>query len=181
MKRFFGKYKILLLSLLVLVALVGSTYAYLIASDNPVFNSFAFGKPESTIHEDVGGGGVKVVTIENTSTLSVYVRARVLVSGGEVGVPQGKIKFVASEDESTAADEIKVVWNSDKWQQQEDGWFYYKGILGPGATTENLITKVLPGSSVDTGFTFDVDVYQEAVTATSLDKDKVSDAIAAFN
>lgn len=167
MIRFLKKYKLLFLSLLIVVAFVGSTYAYLVATDNQIVNSFKFAKVDTSIEEDVGGGGKKVVTIQNKEISSVYVRARVLISGGDAGVPDAAVNFV-TEESIPEGNAINVVWNSSKWERDGD-WFYYEGILqgkaddGTTYATEPLITKVCVGNGVDTGSSFEVDVYQESI------------------
>lgn len=177
MKRFLKKYKLLFLSLLILFAFVGSTYAYLVATDSPVLNSFKLAKVDTKLEEDPGPDGKKVVTIQNKNVSSVYVRARVLVSGADVGVPDNKIVYDGSEP----ADGISVDWNSTDWIKVGD-WFYYQHVLpghpegstDPYPETKPLIYRIVVGSQVDTSHSFEVDVYQESVLTSATDYDQAT-------
>lgn len=169
MKRFLKNNMFLLLSLALVFALVGSTYAYLVATDSQIINSFRFAKVDTHINEQTGSGGIKEVTIQNDDISSVYVRARVLVSAGDVGAQFGA--FVG-DSEPRDDNKVYVQYNSAAWYYDKDsGWFYYLHVL-PGTsegitepTTEPLIHKVIVGAQVtpEENSSFEVDVYEESV------------------
>lgn len=176
MKHIFNKFKILLLSLLVLVALVGSTYAYLIATHSDLINTFKMAGVDTHITEKTENPNQKEVQIENKDISSVYVRARVVVSGADVGVTN--IEYVPNEPKTLDPNTIYVVYNGDttEWVRsgtENDDWFYYKKILpgktetGAASSTSNLITKVLVGADVP-HTPFEVDVYQESVLTSDV-------------
>ena len=67
--------------LLIAVIAVGGTLAYLVASDNPVVNTFTFAKVDTDIDEPSGGNGAaKKPKIQNKGNTEVFVRAKVVVT-----------------------------------------------------------------------------------------------------
>ena len=173
MKRFLKNNMFLLLSLALVFALVGSTYAYLVATDSQIINSFRFAKVDTHINEKTGNYGMKEVTIENDDISSVYVRARVLVSAGDVGAEFGG---VVGDSEPRYDNKVYVQYNSGDWYYDEaSGWFYYLHVL-PGTsegntppTTQPLIHKVIVGTQVtpEENSSFEVDVYEESVLTSN--------------
>lgn len=175
MKKCIKKYVFLLLSLLILTAFVGSTYAFLQASDTHIVNTFNFAKVETSIDEETGdptpdNTASKLVKIQNNEVSPVFVRARVVVSGADAKVET--VNYVTQEaDAVKEGSVINVVYNSADWLMK-DGWFYYQAVL-PGAAngtrpqTEALITAVVVGDGVDRSLTFEVDVYEESVLTSN--------------
>ena len=188
MKTFFKKYKILLIGLLLVFALVGGTLAYMSATDTSITNIFSFAKVDTGIEEDTGDDtpdqtANKVVTIQNNEVSPVYVRSRVLASGADADVVN--IEYVPAVPSSPEANTIYIVYNNVNWVQNGE-WFYYQGILPgkaeDGAThqTEALITSVVVGDEVDKTLNFEVDIYEESVlTGNTIFSQE--EAIAAFN
>lgn len=184
MKRLWKRYKLLILTLLVLTLFVGSTYAYLVATDSQIINTFTFAQIDTGIDESIEASKKEVV-ITNTGKSSVYVRARVLVSGADVGVPAGSIVFkegVPTEGtQAPPGNEIHVYYNnSEQWVEDGD-WYYYNGVLAKGESTPPLIYAVYVGTGVKVpdGSSFEVDVYEESVL-TSADSFNIGAAKAAF-
>ena len=141
--------RILLSLLLVVVIAVGGTLAYLMATDNPLRNTFALAEVETNVEEpDSGTAAEKNVGVKNTGKSPVYVRARVVVSGIDPSL-------------------LKVNYSAEQyWQDGKDGFYYYTSILQPGTTTApNLFISVEVASDVGPDATFSVDVYQESVLA----------------
>ncbi len=178
MKRFLKNNILLILSLVMVAALVGSTYAYLAATDSQIINKFKLAQIDTSVKEQVGDAGMKVVQIQNDDISSVYVRARVLVSGGDVGAYfDPSTGFITGEIPQPADNSIHVVYNSTDWGYS-DGWFYYLHVLpgksdtNPMPATEPLITKVIVGSLVQppedgSSKSFEVDVYEESVLTSA--------------
>ena len=146
--------RILLSVLLVAVVAVGGTLAYLMASDSPLLNTFALAEVETEIKEpQTGTAETKYAGVENTGKSPVYVRARVVISGGDADVLQ---------------DKITITKYGDGWVDGNDGFYYYNEILEPGKTTAtNLFTGVTVSKDVPKEAEFSVDVYQESVLAPS--------------
>lgn len=119
----------------------------------------------------------KVVSAKNTGTAPVLVRVRM----DEAWSRDGKEAFIAFDtgngdmkpftsavidgngvitavqtddtDGTTAGDESVVykLLDADKWEAGDDGYWYYKGVLGAGAVTEPLMTKVALANNTDMG------------------------------
>lgn len=161
--------RILLSVLLVAVVAVGGTLAYLMASDSPLLNTFALAEVKTEIDEpESGTAAQKNAGVVNTGKSPVYVRARVVISGGDADVLQNK---------------ITITKYGEGWVDGEDGFYYYNQILQPGVTTAtNLFTGVEVSDDVPKDAEFSVDVYQESVLAPAGDdvEWELQDAIDAF-
>ena len=156
--------RILLSLLLVAVVAVGGTFAYLMATDSPLLNTFTLAEVETKVDEpESGTASDKKADVQNTGKSPVYVRARVVVSG--IKPDQLTIKY----DETGA------------WQNGDDGYYYYTSILQPNQTTGiSLFSGVDVDSSVGPEITFSVDVYQESVLAPADGSWTIDAAQAAF-
>lgn len=117
---------------LVVICGIGSTLSYLTASDTTV-NQFPVGNAESEIQEDFpaptvepGQTSKKEVKVTNTGNLPSFVRVRLKLSSPE-------------------AQELAVLEGIDETLWTYDGtsdFYYYKKIVNPGESTDNLITGV---------------------------------------
>lgn len=85
----------------------------------------------------------------NTSSIDIYVRMRA---------------------EMTNCDLLEPLIINDGWTLKPDGFYYYKEVLKPGESTENLFNSVTIKSSVQKDDIKDLDVlvYAEAVQAGNL-------------
>ena len=142
--------RILLSLLLVVVVAVGGTFAYLMATDSPLLNTFTLAEVETEIVEDGSTSADKSAVVKNTGKSPVYVRARVVVSGVDPTL-------------------LDVKYNTSNWQNGGDGFYYYMSILPADPSTKPstsaLFTRVDVDSNVGPDATFSVDVYQESVLA----------------
>lgn len=78
----------------------------------------------------------KRVTIENLCEHPFYLRVK-LVSG-------------VNSEELSSEDCLKLDINKENWALDDDGWYYYNGIVDPGATTEQVFSHVeIVGDKVD--------------------------------
>ena len=151
--------RILLSVLLVAVVAVGGTLAYLMASDSPLLNTFALAEVETEIEEpQTDTAANKTAKVVNTGKAPVYVRARVVISGGDAAVLESD-------------NLITFTYNTEAWQDGDDGFYYYMGILpaesGENSKTPALFTGVDVDEDVPKEAEFSVDVYQESVLAPS--------------
>jgi LPXTG-motif cell wall-anchored protein len=83
---------------------------------------------------DVQAGQVvdKVVNVKNTGTADSVVRMRLEKAWGTGRTPEGALLV----DSSYSADNILIECNTEYWYyNEEDGYYYYKGVLQPGETT----------------------------------------------
>ena len=155
--------RILLSVLLVAVVAIGGTFAYLYATDSPVINTFALADVRTEIDEPTSGAAKdKDPKVENIGKSPVYVRARVVISGGDAAMIEEN-------------DWITIAYNEGAggyWVNGEDGFYYYNDILRPKAEgeteypeTEPLFTDITVSKHVSKEAQFSVDVYQESVLA----------------
>lgn len=119
---------LLLLSLVLVVALaVGGTLAWLTAKTAPVVNTFTAGTGGTNIEEQVTETEKTSVIVENEGNVDMYVR----------------VKFVINRIDEQG----NVLGSADVTPQLTNDWelingcYYYKGILGAGAKTENILAK----------------------------------------
>ena len=121
-------------SLLLLCLTVGMTLAYMTKGSNSLTNQFTPGSVETEIKEDpikVNNNKIeKKPYIENTGKNDALIRARVTIS------PSDLVREY----------NIEIDYNTDKWTQNGD-WWYYNDILeapedGVESKTEPLFTFV---------------------------------------
>lgn len=148
--------RILLSLLLVAVVAVGGTFAYLMATDSPLLNTFTLAEVETNIEESGSTSSDKSAVVKNIGKSPVYVRARVVVSGIDPDLLVVQYHTSAINSETV-------------WQDGGDGFYYYKAILQADPTTSSATTPLFTGVKVDPSVgpeaTFSVDVYQESVLA----------------
>lgn len=175
--------KLALILALVGVLLIGTTLALQTSGKKVLTNTLTIGTNDTEIVEPTPSPNPshlnKEVSVENRGTTSAYVRVALTVDVANGVLSPDQVQFVKSVPDTIAEDVIYVVLNNKAWtEKQVDGYYYYNGILGSGATTANLVTQVVVGSSVKQEF--DVIVYQESAPAF-VDEFKLENAIAAFN
>lgn len=173
-KKWFAK--ILLSTLLVGVALVGTTLAYIHASDHSITNDFTLAQVETKIEESGTTADEKQPIVVNSGKSPVYVRAKAIVISGE--------------DSAVLVTEDDVVFTYDaSWIDGGDGYYYYNQILQPGqnSQTQALFNGVqIVGEDVkqNENARFSVGVYHESALAPSSlpqGTDLVTAAKAAFS
>lgn len=171
--------RILLSILLVAVVTVGGTLAYMVATDNPLINTFALADVHTEIDEPTSGTTAeKDPKVENIGESPVYVRARVVISGGDAEILEENNWITITYNEGDEGD----------WVNGRDGFYYYKQILQPKAEgaaenpkTEPLFTDITVSKEVSKEAQFSVDVYQESVLAPADSTWTIEAAKAAFN
>lgn len=175
MKYFFSKQKRLLLSILVLICVlgVGTTVAYIFATDGTLTNSFKYADLDTGI-VDTGTGVDKTVSVKNKGKSPAWVRVRLMVSG----IDPAKVQIAESADGQTlAADELLLVMkDGNGWSPftsyQElmagQGWIYYEQELQPEDYTSQLLSGVVFGKNVDPN-AITITVSHESVLAMSDD------------
>ncbi len=168
------KRNLVLGSVVVLAALlvVGGTMAWFTAESDPVENKFTAGKVEIELHDDFPEDGIsnvnpgdehsKVVYVENTGTIPIYVRVELTpewkdAEGQDLGLT------VSGADMAT----FPIL---EGWELHE-GWYYYTSPVAAGASTSNLIEEVIFAGAAMTndyqGATFTLKVEAEAIQATN--------------
>lgn len=201
---------------LVMVVAVGATLALMASSPQFLTNTFAAADVDTDVDENIDGANVKTVWIENNGKSPVYVRARIMVSG--VDPEQIEIVPTAPAEDKVDANTLylvmpnvndategtgKAAWSTSPAQNTEedgsypytDDFYYYLGVLQPGTSTSNLMTKVIIGDKLrdsllvkdeETGKTdfvdtFNITIYHESVLAIGDEPGiELSDVVEAF-
>lgn len=159
MKRIFngsgGRKTALILSLCLIFALaVGTTFALLKASTDPVENTFTAAKSDIKIDEDVTGGQKKSIIVQNTGTAVSYVRVKLVMNWVD---DNGNV--------SATPVNIDVKYDTTKWFEQ-DGIYYYKMPVAPDAVTTNLLqTPITEPADKPAGCHLEVTVLAESIQA----------------
>lgn len=164
MKRIFngsgGRKTALILSLCLIFALaVGTTFALLKASTDPVENTFTAAKSGTDIVEELDGNQKKSIVVKNTGTAVSYVRVKLVMNW--VDNTTGNI---------VSGDNLpKVTPNSDNsWFLGSDGIYYYKmPVAANNGETTNLLQKPItePTEGKPDGCRLEVTVLAESIQA----------------
>lgn len=73
-------------------------------------------------------------------------------------------------DKKLSAELIEITFNTGKWLDGGDGYFYYRGILKPGATTENLFDSFKLSETAGNAYMgqkADIEVSMECLQSTA--------------
>lgn len=159
MKRIFngsgGRKTALILSLCLIFALaVGTTFALLKASTDPVENTFTAAKSGTDIVEELDGNQKKSIVVKNTGTAVSYVRVKLVMNWVD-----------ASGNVSAAPVNIKPEITGN-WFPGSDGNYYYKMPVAAndGVTTNLLKTPITQGTAPE-GCHLEVTVLAESIQA----------------
>jgi hypothetical protein len=140
----------LLVCIIFFISKTDGIYAWFVSSDEQ-HNYFTVGHNDVTIDEEfpdpeiIPGKEVKkIVKFTNTGTVSCFVRAKYLLS------------------DCSVKDQIELKFGSLKWQQEEDGYYYYEDSVPSGKTTEPFLTAVSFKEDMEIQ-DFDLSVYTETV------------------
>lgn len=153
--------------LLAVLLVAGGTMAWFTADAN-ITNSFKAGTVKieingqsETVVENVNPGDSydNEVSVKNAGSKRAYMRVEL--------VP----KFVGVEGNTLSAEGIVTYPILANWVLHTDGWYYYKNIVQPGASTTNLIEEVLfAGAGMGNeyqGAEFTLTVNAQAIQATN--------------
>ena len=118
----------LLALVLILVCTVGGTVAYLVTHTDPVVNTFTPGEVSCQVEEEFKDNyTVKTeAVVKNTGNVPAYIRVAVVANTIDA---QGNI---------TGMKTLEGWLNTAKWTKSGN-FYYYKGVVQPGAVTDNLL------------------------------------------
>lgn len=159
MKRIFngsgGRKTALILSLCLIFALaVGTTFALLKASTDPVKNTFTAAKSDIEINEDVTGGQKKSIVVKNTGTAVSYVRVKLVMN------------WVDDESGNVSATPVNIKPEiTGNWFPGSDGNYYYQMPVAVKGETSNLLQKPIEQKDAPTGCHLEVTVLAESIQA----------------
>ena len=135
-------------------------------------------KPQGVPFEDLKGvmpGETvsKIVTVKNNggaAYVRVWVSTAISEPGDPITNPTIKNLPLTMEVEGETVELIEINYNTEKWTQGEDGYWYYNRAVKTGETTEPLFTTVefhkLMGNAYQNSVTR-VDVSAQAVQAAN--------------
>lgn len=153
--------RLLVFAVLVIALLgIGGTMA-LFTDTEAAVNRFTVGKNTITVDEKPEGLSKQQIGITNTGTIPVYVRM-------QVNVPEG-IKYIEKgEEKSLTPVYDPQTPDSAYWIDGEDGFWYYKTPLQPGARSEFLYDSIsfegIPADQLaEIKDLLDITVYGESV------------------
>ena len=158
MKRIFngsgGRKTALILSLCLIFALaVGTTFALLKASTDPVQNTFTAAESGTKIDENTDKGVKSSIRVKNIGTATSYVRVKLVMnwvdeSGNVSAEPVG----------------ITVDYNNTNWFEQ-GGIYYYTKPVAPDDSTVNLLRDPITQENAPEGCHLEVTVLAESIQA----------------
>lgn len=160
MKRIFngsgGRKTALILSLCLIFALaVGTTFALLKASTDPVENTFTAAKSGTDIVEELDGNQKKSIVVKNTGTAVSYVRVKLVMNW-------------VDESGNVSATPVDITPSiTDNWFLK-DGIYYYKMPVAPDGKTENLLqadSPITEPADKPAGCHLEVTVLAESIQA----------------
>ena len=140
MKRIFngsgGRKTALILSLCLIFALaVGTTFALLKASTDPVENTFTAAKSGTDIVEELDGNQKKSIVVQNTGTAVSYVRVKLVMNW-------------VDESGNVSADPVNITPSiTDDWFEQGGIYYYKMPVAAKGETTNLLQTPITQGTA----------------------------------
>lgn len=157
MKRIFngsgGRKTALILSLCLIFALaVGTTFALLKASTDPVENTFTAAKSGTDIVEELDGNQKKSIVVQNTGTAVSYVRVKLVMNW-------------VDESGNVSADPVNITPSiTDDWFEQGGIYYYKMPVAAKGETTNLLQTPITQGTAPE-GYHLEVTVLAESIQA----------------
>ena len=180
MKKYINKKSIIIASvMLLLLATVGTTLAYIFTETNPVENTFNPSKVACAVVENNGTpvtgsvtdtGNVKEnVQIKNTGDTDAYIRVAVVVNWmSEDGTKVWATKPVKSTDGTDGDYTISYAENTG-WEKGSDGYRYYTKSVLPtdGSNLTGILiseAKVLKNAPQE-GYYLSIEIVASAIQA----------------
>lgn len=157
----------LLIAVLVLaVAVVGGTFAYLFTKTENLVNVFTYGDNSIDIDETFDQKVKSDVKIKNTGNVDAYVRAKIVVTwknaAGEVSgvIPQESIDYT-------------MELNKKDWFEGKDGFWYCKAPVVANRDSAVLIQKAEKLGSAPEGYDLSVEILAQSVQADGVKNGKL--------
>lgn len=176
MKKYINKKSIIIASvMLLLLATVGTTLAYIFTETKPVENTFNPSKVSCAVVENNGTpvtgsvtdtGNVKEnVQIKNTGDTDAYIRVAVVVNWASA---DGSCVWA----QKPADDDYTITYNlSNGWFNGGDGFYYYSKAVSPGESTSVLIDEAkqllaAPKGTDGTQYYLSIEIVASAIQST---------------
>ncbi len=144
--------------ILLVLAVVGGTVAFLSAKTAPVVNTFNYSKSDIDIEENVDGGVKKNVTIKNSGDVDVFVRAKVILTWKNSKT--GEVSAVPVKDP-----DYKMTLG-DRWCLAADGFLYCKDRVASKAPSPLLIKEASPvAGKAPEGYSLSIEILAQGIQA----------------
>lgn len=157
MKRIFngsgGRKTALILSLCLIFALaVGTTFALLKASTEPVTNTFTAAKSGTDIVEKLDGSQKTSIAVKNTGTAVSYVRVKLVMNW-------------VDDNGNVSAEPVNITPSITADWFEQDGIYYYKMPVAAKDFTTNLLKTPITQDAAPEGYHLEVTVLAESIQA----------------
>lgn len=146
-------------AMIIVIAAVGVTLAYLKAQTPEVVNTFTPTKIDTEIDETFDGKVKSDVNIENKGDIDAYVRAKIVINW--VKYDPATKKADNTDVLPAEKSDYELVMGSAKWENI-DGIYYYTEKVPAQAHTENLINSCKPLVEKD-GYVLNVTILAEGI------------------
>lgn len=154
-----GSSRLLVLCLvLLLVASVGGTLAYVVVRSGAEKNTF---QPAQVTSEVVVGNGTRAV--KNTGDVPAYIRAAVTVNWVSTDSGSNTTRGIAPTESDYS---LKLnTGDSGAWIAHTDGYYYYEYKVEAKAVTATLVENIQCSATPPAGYALAVEVAAEAIQA----------------
>lgn len=152
---------VLFCSLLVLfLGIAGGTMAYLNAKSGPLENKFTYDKVTCSVNETMNGNEKTNISIQNTSTISAYIRAELIVTWqDDARNVYGQVP-VLNED-YTMSD------LGSGWISGGDGYYYCTSPVNSNTATPEMFSSIKQiGTNPAPGYTLCVEILADAIQSS---------------
>ena len=167
MKRMKKKSLLLVAGIVLMLTIaIGGTIAYLVANTDPITNTFEPGRVPISVDESFTGGVKSNVKITNDGNVSAYIRAKIIVTWKDKDGNVSAIKPVLGADYSLNLNHGNGV---GQWLQASDSYYYYRGIVEAGASTNPLINSCTrTDSTPPDDYELSVEIIAESIQAEGM-------------
>ena len=156
---------LLIAILLLSVATVGGSLAYIFTNTDPVQNTFTPSEVTCMIDEDMSTDKTKKenVKVINTGDTAAYIRAAVVITWqNAAGEVLGELPVAGTD--------YTIDFGDTGWKAK-DGYYYYTSpVAADGGTTANLIDScVVINTAPVAGYTLHVEIIADAIQSNPAD------------
>lgn len=159
-----GKKKTVLLALclVLILATVGGTVAYLVVKTNSQENTFEPTTVDSAPVRTAAGG----VAVQNTGATTAYVRAAIVFDWVVLDENGNPTSTHYSYEPQINVDYTIAYGNANGWVKGSDGYWYYTRPVAAGATTPELILSYERVGERHPGYQLSMEVITSGLQAT---------------
>lgn len=158
-RRLLTRITVIIAAAIIIVATVGATVAYIVRKTPSIENGFEPIKVSCLVLDSSGGLNKTDVAVKNTSDVSAYLRAVVIVNWVSV---EDKSIYPAMPRDGV---DYSIVYGSGKWRLAKDGFYYYTEPVFSAGKTDVLISEFSETSEAPEGYVLSISIIASAVQA----------------